>query len=189
MSRSDTNLNRDDRGRTAAQWFCTIVGPVLILVGLLGFFADATFDTDTTNLQGDGFLGFEVNGFHNVVHLASGIFLLALAKRRKTARLAALTFGAVYGLVTLIGLIDGNDVLGLIPVNPADNLLHLALSAGALLVGFASPADDLDDDRYHVRGGSGTPFAAGDADRAPADSTAVTGQPTGAVRADDPSRR
>ena len=33
------------RGRSAAQWFCLIVGATLVVVGLLGFFAEAKFDT------------------------------------------------------------------------------------------------------------------------------------------------
>jgi hypothetical protein len=152
-----------DRGRTLAQWFCSIVGPVLILVGVLGFIADANFDHGQ-GVQGDGFLGFEVNGWHNIVHIASGLFLLAMAKKRKTAKTATIAFGAIYGLVTIIGLIDGNDVLGVIPVNPADNVLHVLLSAGSLVAGFASPADDLDRDRDQV-GGGGTPFVAGDETR------------------------
>src|SRR5205085_3496503 len=130
---SDTAGRRyDDRGRTPAQWFCSIFGPVLLLVGILGFIADANFDTGSA-VQGDGFLGFEVNGWHNVIHIASGAFLLAMAKKRRTAKTATIAFGAIYGLVTIIGLIDGNDVLGLFPVNPADNVLHILLSIGSLV--------------------------------------------------------
>jgi hypothetical protein len=46
---------------------------------------------------------FEVNGGHNVVHIASGLFLRFM-RRHDTARLAALSFGAIYGVVTIIGL-------------------------------------------------------------------------------------
>jgi hypothetical protein len=150
-----------DRGRTLAQWFCSIAGPVLLLVGILGFIADANFDTGSA-VQGDGFLGFEVNGWHNLVHIASGAFLLAMAKKRKTAKTATLAFGAIYGLVTIIGLIDGNDVLGLFPVNPADNVLHIALTLASLAAGFASPADDRDD---RAVGTGGHQFQSGDQTR------------------------
>jgi hypothetical protein len=34
-------------------------------------------------------------------------------------------------------LIDGKDVLGLIPINPADNVLHILLTVAALAAGFA----------------------------------------------------
>jgi uncharacterized protein DUF4383 len=131
-----------DRGRTAAQWFCYIVGPILLLVGVLGFISDANFDTGTSGLQGDGFLGLEVNAWHNLVHVASGLFLLALAGKRRTAKTATIAFGAIYAVVTLVGLIDGNDIFGLFPINPADNVLHALLAASSLLVGFLSPADD-----------------------------------------------
>ena len=71
------------RGRSAAQWFCLIVGATLVVVGLLGFIAEAKFDTsaggDPGALDGENFVLFEVNGWHNVVHIASGLFLLALA--------------------------------------------------------------------------------------------------------------
>ncbi|HWH92482.1 MAG TPA: DUF4383 domain-containing protein [Baekduia sp.] len=141
------------RGLTPAQWFSLVVGGVLLLVGVLGFIADASFDTTGTvdtdaggnaggNLQGDGFLGLEVNGWHNIVHIASGAFLLLMARKRRTAKLGTIAFGAIYGLVTIIGLIDGEDVLGFIPVNAADNVLHVLLSAGSLLAGLVSRGDE-----------------------------------------------
>ena len=34
-----------NRGRSAAQWFCIVVGATLVVVGLFGFLAEATFDT------------------------------------------------------------------------------------------------------------------------------------------------
>jgi hypothetical protein len=160
-NRGATDAGRDGRhrrGKTPAQWYCYLAGAALLLAGIFGFIADASFDTaasvDTDpggnadgQLQGDSFLGFEVNGWHNVVHLLSGLVLLAAAPKRRSAKLVALIFGLTYGLVTLIGLIDGNDVLGFIPVNPADNILHLALSLAGILSALASRADDHDDRR------------------------------------------
>jgi Domain of unknown function (DUF4383) len=132
-------------GKSTAQWFCLVIGGTLVLVGLLGFLVEATFDTssggDPGALDGENLIIFEVNGWHNVVHLLSGGFLLAMAGRHRTARLAALAFGAIYGVVTIIGLVDGHDVLGLIPINPADNILHILLTATALFVGLFSDRD------------------------------------------------
>ena len=127
--------------RTPAQWFALLLGAVLVLVGILGFVVDASFDTGG-GIQGDELILFEVNGTHNLIHLLSGIAGLALAGRNSTARLYAFGFGAVYALVTLIGLIDGETVLGLIPVNGADNVLHLAIAAVGILAGIASPEGD-----------------------------------------------
>ena len=149
-------------GLTPAQLYCLLAGLALLLAGIFGFIADATFDTGSTTdpeggnvgggLQGDSFLGFEVNGWHNLVHIASGVLLLAAFKRRAAAKTVALTFGVVYGAVAIIGLIDGNDVFGLIPVNAADNILHIALSLVGILAALASPGD-----RDDLRTSTGTP--------------------------------
>jgi hypothetical protein len=119
-----------------------VFGATLLIAGLLGFAYDATFDTGS-NLNGSKLIGiFEVNGIHNLVHIASGALLLAFAPKRATAKAAALAFGAVYLIVTIIGIADGSDVLGLIPVNSADNLLHVAISGLAIASGLVSSGDD-----------------------------------------------
>jgi hypothetical protein len=121
-----------------------VVGATLLLVGVAGFLVDTSFDAAGGTPQGGSLLGFEVNGSHNVVHLLSGIVLLAVAGKRRTAKPIAIAFGVVYGLVAILGLIDGNDVLTLIPVNAADNVLHVALSAAGLIAGLMSRTDDAD---------------------------------------------
>jgi hypothetical protein len=122
---------------TPAQWYCLAAGLVLLLAGAFGFISDSTFDVGSA-LNGKGFLGFEVNGWHNVVHILSGLLLLAAFRRRSLAKTVALGFGLVYGVVAIIGLIDGNDVLGLIPVNAADNVLHIVLSVVGIATGLVS---------------------------------------------------
>ena len=139
------------QNRSTAQWYCLIVGATLLLVGVLGFLAESKFDTssggDQGALDGEDFLIFEVNGWHNVVHILSGVFLLLMSSRHARARMGALAFGAIYGLVAVIGLIDGHDVLGIIPIDPADNVLHVLLAGSALAVGLLS-----DRDRRNERG-------------------------------------
>ena len=142
------NTNADHGKRTPAQWYCLLFGGTLLAVGLIGFLANASFVTGR-ELEDDPLLGiFDVNGWHNVVHVLSGAFLLALSKKRATAKTAALAFGLVYGLVTVIGFIDGSDVLAIIPVNTADNLLHLAISSAAIVSGLISSGDDRAIDRH-----------------------------------------
>ena len=133
--------NAHDRARTPAQWYCLLGGLALLLAGALGFISDASFDTGD-DVQGGSFLGFEVNAIHNLVHLASGLLLLAAWRRRASARTVAIGFGLVYGVVALIGIVDGSDVLGLIPINSADNVLHVALAALGILTGLMSRSDD-----------------------------------------------
>ena len=139
----------NDHGkRTPAQWYCLTFGGTLLLVGLIGFLANASFVTGK-ELEDDPLLGiFDVNGWHNVVHLASGAVLLAFAAKRATAKTVALLFGVVYGVVTVIGFIDGTDVLASIPTNGADNVLHLVISALAIVAGLVSSGDDRAIDRH-----------------------------------------
>src|SRR4051812_25893170 len=135
-ARADAPARRDE-GRSLAQWFCLLVGPTLVLVGILGFFAESRFDTasggDPGALDGHDFIIFEVNGWHNVVHILTGALLLLGVARHALAKTVLIVFGVGYGAVSVLGLIDGKDVLGLFPVDKADNVLHIVLAVGALL--------------------------------------------------------
>lgn len=124
--------------RTPAQIYALVFGVVLVVVGIVGFFADASFGDLGSGVEGDELIWFEVNGWHNIVHLASGLIGLAVFASRPGARAYALGFGAVYLVVTIWGFVDGSDVAGLIPVNTADNWLHLGISAAGILSGLAS---------------------------------------------------
>jgi hypothetical protein len=125
------------RDRTPAQLYALLFGIVLLAVGILGFIADSSFGTGS-NVDGSDFIVFEVNGWHNIVHILSGLLGLALARRRDTARAYALGFGATYLVVTIWGFITGDQVLWLLPVDAADNVLHLLIAAAGLAAGLAS---------------------------------------------------
>ncbi len=138
--RSATATRAD--ARTPAQWYCLIFGATLLLVGIVGFAAEAGFDTGS-DIDGDKLLGiFEVSGIHNLIHIASGALLLAASPKRAAAKTVALAFGVVYLIVTIIGFIQGDNVLGLIPVNSADNFLHVAISLLGIGAALASSGDD-----------------------------------------------
>jgi hypothetical protein len=130
-------------GRTLAQAYCLLVGPVLVVAGIAGFFVDSSF-----GMAHDGhgeLLGFMVNGWHNCVHLASGLLLLALQGNAARARAGALLFGVLYGAVFVWGLITGDSVAGIIAVDDADHVLHAALAGTALLSALASPISSYGD--------------------------------------------
>lgn len=130
-------------GRTVAQAYCLLVGLVLVAGGIAGFFADSSFGSAH---DGHGeLLGFMVNGWHDVVHLVSGLLLLTFRRGAGRARAAALTFGVAYAAVFVWGVISGDEVLGIIPVDAADNVLHAALAATAVLSALASPASSYAD--------------------------------------------
>lgn len=124
------------RDRTPAQLYALTFGVVLLAVGILGFVADSSFGTGS-NVQGSDFIIFEVNGWHNLVHIASGALLLAVAGRHDVARNVVLAFGAVYVLVFILGLVM-DPILGIIPINGPDNILHLLLALSAIGAGLAS---------------------------------------------------
>ena len=125
---------------TPAQIYSLVFGATLLLVGILGFIAESSFNTGA-NVDGSNLIIFEVNGWHNLVHIASGLVGLALWRNPAGARSFALGFGAVYLLVTLYGFVDGNDIIGLFPVNAADNVLHLLISLAGIAAGLASTAE------------------------------------------------
>jgi hypothetical protein len=122
---------------TPAQLYALLFGVTLLAVGILGFIADASFGAGT-DVEGDDFIIFEVNGWHNLVHIASGALLIAAAPNGPLAATAATAFGLVYAVVTGWGFVDGNSVFALLPVDTADNFLHLFLTAAALFVGLTS---------------------------------------------------
>ena len=138
MATADHTRARGPSDKTPAQLYSLIFGATLLLAGILGFIADASFGNLGSDVNGDKLVLFEVNGWHNLVHLASGAVGLAMAGKPSTARLFALGFGAVYLMVTIIGLIDGNTFLGLLPINTADNVLHLVIALAGIAAGLAS---------------------------------------------------
>ena len=115
-----------------ARLFALVVGVVLVVAGVIGFFYESSFTSDES--VRDGVFGIlDVNGWHNVVHIVTGLVALALA--RTHAREFAQGFGVFYLIVAIWGFIvgDGDSILSIIPVNTEDNVLHAILA----LAGFA----------------------------------------------------
>jgi hypothetical protein len=123
--------------RTPAQLYSLLFGATLLLVGILGFIVDSSFSTSTPP-SGDKLIVFDVNGWHNIVHIASGILGLLLARTAAGGRAFALGFGAIYLVVTIWGFITGDSVLGIVAINTADNILHLVIAGVGIAAGLAS---------------------------------------------------
>jgi Domain of unknown function (DUF4383) len=121
-----------------AKLYATVVGAVLTIAGIIGFFYSASFGSPGDVDAVFGIL--DVNGWHNVVHLATG--LLGLAAAGYAARQYALGLGLVYVVIAIWGFIigSGDDILGIVPINTEDNFLHLVLGIVGLAAGAASPA-------------------------------------------------
>ena len=125
--------------KTLAQLWAMTLGGVLVLVGLLGFLVEPSFGVGDSAQRGT-LIAFDINGWHNVVHLLSGIVGLALAGTAAKARMFSIGYGVVYVLVTILGFAvgDGGLLLSIIPINTADNVLHLAVAVSGIAIGLSS---------------------------------------------------
>src|SRR4051812_1738669 len=79
-----------------ARVYAMVVGVVLVAAGVIGFFYESSFTTDAS-VRGSVFGLLDVNGWHNVVHIATG--LLGILCARTLASAYCLAFGIVYLLV------------------------------------------------------------------------------------------
>lgn len=104
-----------------------LLGAALVVLGVAGFFYNGDF-TANEAVHGDLLGIFSVNGWHNLLHVVAGVAALMTGSRASAAGLAALFLGiAVWGFV----LGSGGSILGIIPVNTADNVLHLGVGLAA----------------------------------------------------------
>jgi hypothetical protein len=126
---------------TPVQTAALTVGAVFLLVGILGFIPGVTTNYDALGVAGPHsdakLLGlFEVSILHNIVHLLFGVAGIALARNRDWARLYLLGGGAIYLVLWLYGVVvDLNSAANFVPVNTADNWLHLLLGVGMIGAG------------------------------------------------------
>jgi hypothetical protein len=126
--------------RSPAQIYALLFGLILVGAGIVGFFYSSDFGDPG---KVDGVLGIlDVNGWHNVVHIATGVIGLAVYASYGNARLYAIGLGAVYVAIAIAGFIagDGETLLSIIPINTEDNFLHLLIGIAGLGAGVATPA-------------------------------------------------
>ena len=129
--------------RTAVQKAAAVVGVVFLLVGVLGFVPGITTNYDTLSFASHHseaeLLGlFQVSVLHNIVHLLFGIAGLALARTVSGARNYLVVGGIVYLVLFVYGLLVGQEsAANFVPVNTADDVLHLVLGLGMIGLGVA----------------------------------------------------
>ena len=106
----------------AQQTWAKVIGVILLLVGVLGFF------------MGGSVFGFQVNGLHNIVHLVTGaIFAWAGFAAGAPTKKVNQWLGVIYILVGIVGFFALQDLLAL---NPADNWLHLVIGVVSAGIGW-----------------------------------------------------
>ena len=128
-------------GRTNVQKAALAVGIVFLLIGVLGFVPGVTTNYDQLEFASADseamLLGvFQVSILHNIVHLLFGVLGLVMARSASGARTYLVFGGIVYLVLFLYGLLVGQDsAANFVPVNTADDILHLVLGIGMILLG------------------------------------------------------
>ena len=102
-----------------------IIGVILLLVGVLGFFT------------GDSVLGFMVNPQHNIVHLLTGLIFAIAGFGSGSAKGVNTWLGIIYIVVAILGFFVASFA-SLLAINTADSWLHLVIGIISTWVGVKS---------------------------------------------------
>ncbi|MGE5282969.1 MAG: DUF4383 domain-containing protein [Chloroflexota bacterium] len=119
-----------------ARLYATVVGALLVIGGIVGFFYSASFGSPGEVEEVFGL--FAVNAWDNVFHVLAGALGLLVAGY--AARWYALWLGALYLAVAIWGFAigSGESILGFLPVDTADNVLHTTLGVLGILAALAT---------------------------------------------------
>ncbi|WP_420367846.1 DUF4383 domain-containing protein [Curtobacterium sp. L1-20] len=141
---SDVTTATNRYAGSSIQKVALVVGVVFLLVGIAGFVPGLT----TGDLAGAGhgsmamLLGlFQVSVLHNIVHLLFGVVGLLAANRATGSRMYLVIGGVVYFVLWIYGLFTAGHSFGanFVPLNWADNWLHLVLAVGMVALGIVFP--------------------------------------------------
>ncbi len=124
-------------GQNITQVFALVVGVTYLLVGVVGF--AVTGFTGVTSDGADKLIVFDLNVFHNVVHLAIGAGFIAVSRLSDPTITQGVVIGAglVYVLAGLLGFLNQLQILSIDSELAADNFLHLFSGLAAVLFGLA----------------------------------------------------
>lgn len=127
--------------------FALIFGIVYALIGIMGFIPALVTPPDVVaGLEAETGHGrllgiFPVNVWHNLVHLAVGIWGIIAAKGFSASVTYAKVNAVVFGLLVILGIIPAtNTLFGLAPIYGNDIWLHLLNTLVAGYFGFGAPA-------------------------------------------------
>ncbi len=138
MSRSDSRTTTE---RSPLQLAALAVGAVFLLVGVLGFVPGITTHYSAMKFAGHDSMAkllglFMVSILHNIVHLLFGVAGVIAARTWAASRAYLIVGGVIYLVLWLYGLIiDRSSSANFVPVNTADNWLHLLLGLGMIGLG------------------------------------------------------
>ena len=136
--------------RTLVQKATLLVGLTFGLVGILGFIPGITTNYDSMEFAGHDsgaqLLGiFGVSVLHNIVHLLFAVAGVALSRTVSGAKAFLIGGGVIYLVLTVYGvLVDRHSDANFVPLDDADNWLHLVLGLGMIGLGVALGSRDGD---------------------------------------------
>lgn len=124
-------------GANVARTFALVFGLGYVVVGVVGF-AVTGFGEGVVANTDDALLGiFDLNIFHNVVHVAIGAGLI-VASRASDATVTqgiVIGLGLFYTVAALLGFLNYLQIISIDTNLAPDNFLHLGSAALALLFG------------------------------------------------------
>jgi hypothetical protein len=132
--------------RAPGQIIAAVIGVVFLLVGIAGFIPGLTTHYDQLSFAGTTSMAmllgvFMVSILHNIVHLLFGVAGLVLARTPRSAHAYLIVGGAIYVVLWLYGLIINRaSAANFVPLNTADNWLHLGLGIGMIALGVLAAA-------------------------------------------------
>lgn len=123
--------------KNIAQVGALVVGVAYLAIGLIGF-AVTGFGSLTENGT-DTLLSFDLNPFHNIVHLVIGGYLLTVSlwNDPAVAEGSLIGGGLVYVLAAILGFTNSLQIISINSELATDNFLHLVSGSAAILFGVA----------------------------------------------------
>ena len=104
-----------------------ILGVVLVILGVLGFFNNPVLGI------------FSVNTLHNIVNLVVGLLAIwAASSSEGSARMFSQWFGVIFAIITILDFVAVDFMVNLVNINMADKWLHLVLAVLFLWLGFGT---------------------------------------------------
>jgi hypothetical protein len=113
------------------------IGAILLAFGLLGLLTNSDFPRDQATggtVNGEHWLGIEVNGWTNFFSIAAGgLLLFAAGIGHAIAKTMAILVGLALAACCVIAVVDGHDVLGLAAANTWTKVAFGAAALASLL--------------------------------------------------------
>jgi len=109
-----------------AKLYAQVVGVVLLILGIVGFFVNTLLGVPTTTT-------------HSLVHLISGAWgaYAGFASGLGGPKAFAQIFGIIYTVVAVVGFLSAGFLANLgIPTNATYNIIHLIVGLWGLYAGF-----------------------------------------------------